>query len=223
MIELDIAALSRDELTDRVSNLCVQCGSVVHVGIVKDGGRHGFALAAVEMATPAETFEVVRRFGGSKAHGMALIRIEQVRKPHRILVAGVPETYNRLFTILAGYTPHFADTFANAQARLKKTMYHLVMIGIHFDESRMFDLLRQLKASDEYAPVPVVCYRATLGAETQTKLTMQAVEIACGALGAAGFLDLLEFSDDEAANIALRKLVEQTLERYPETAANSLQ
>lgn len=132
-------------------------------------------------------------------------------KAPRILIAGVPETYGRLSTILANYTPHFANTFHEATAFLKSMVYDLVLIGVHFDESRMFDLLRYLKASDRHAQVLVVCYRATAGAETRTELTMQAVELACRVLGASGFLDLFQFPNEDAGNLALRKLVDQSL------------
>lgn len=125
-------------------------------------------------------------------------------KTPRILIAGVPETYERLSTILTGYNPEFADTFSQAKASLKSTVYQLVMIGIHFDDSRLFDLLRYLKGSESHAHVSVLCYRGTTGAETRTKLTVQAVGIACRALGASGFLDLFEFPDEEAGNGALR-------------------
>lgn len=77
MLTLDLAAWSREELQEAVRKLCSQFGSVTNVVIIKDGGRHGFALAAVEMATAAETLEVLQHFGDYKVDPMAVIRIEQ--------------------------------------------------------------------------------------------------------------------------------------------------
>lgn len=77
MIKLELTGLSRDELQEIVRQLCSQCGTVTNVVIVKDDRWRSFALAGVEMSTPAETFEVLRRFGDHKVDTMAVIRMEQ--------------------------------------------------------------------------------------------------------------------------------------------------
>lgn len=138
--------------------------------------------------------------------------MEQLQKLNRILIAGVPETFDRLSAILVGYKPRFSDTVLKAQTELKSNDFGLVMIGVHFDGSRMFDLLRYIKASESHGHIPVICYRLIDRAKTRRALTMKSVEITAKMLGAVALVDLLDFADVESANIALRKLVDQTVD-----------
>lgn len=216
MILVDLATSSADDLREIVRVRCSHFGSVTNMIVHKDG-LHGFALAGVEMSTAEGMRQVRQNLGDHTAGSMVVIRLEQALKPHRILIAGVPETFSRLSTILTGYAPHFIETFEGAQKHVRSTPYDLIMIGVHFDESRMFDLLYYLKA--RASEVPVICYRLTAGAETRTKLTMLAVAIASRALGAVAFLDLFDAPDEEAANGALRELVDRTLAAHPPATA----
>lgn len=79
-MQLDVAGLSEEELAKIVGERCSQFGSVANVYIVKEDGRHAFALAAVEMSTPSELLDVLRRFGESKVDSMVVIRLEQEEK-----------------------------------------------------------------------------------------------------------------------------------------------
>ena len=63
----------------------------------------------------------------------------------------------------------------------------LVLLGLHFDASRMFDALKEIKQNASWKHVPVLCYRAL-----QTPLSdtfTDSVAVACTSLGAATFLD----------------------------------
>jgi hypothetical protein len=82
----------------------------------------------------------------------------------------------------------------------------LVLIGVHFDQSRMFDLLGFARSA--FPATPVVCCRV-LDAEIP-KLSRQAIDIAARSLGAAGFVDLPSIAQklgQEAAESELRHLV----------------
>jgi hypothetical protein len=57
----------------------------------------------------------------------------------------------------------------------------------------------------------VVCYRARRAGKTQKQDTIRGINVASQALGAAGFIDLLDFALEEVGNVALRKLVDQSL------------
>jgi hypothetical protein len=202
MTMLNLASLPRDEVQKAVRKLCSPFGSVRNVVIGK-GGWHSPALE------PLRYRPLPKRLGSFGA--LVSQNRATAKKTPRILVAGVPQTYRRLSTILTGYAPDFADTFHKATAMLQSTMYQLVMIGVHFDQSTMFDLLRYLKASERHTNIPVVCYRARRVGKTQKKDTMRGINLASRALGAAGFIDLFEFADQVAGNVALRKLVDQSL------------
>src|SRR5258707_767474 len=99
------------------------------------------------------------------------------------------------------------ETLEQAVAHLEKEDEpQLVCCTVYFDESRMFDLLRWIRA--ERAHIPVVCARAM--PKDITKVSMEAVKIAVDALGARSFIDvpvLAEKYGKEAAKNALRVLL----------------
>ena len=68
----------------------------------------------------------------------------------------------------------------------------LVVCGCHFDEGRMYDLLRHLKASQEHAGVPFLAVRCVEG-ELLDDALYESVKIAVRALGGNAFVDLLRW------------------------------
>jgi hypothetical protein len=80
MIKLDLGTLSEDDLKNIVFERCSKFGSISNVTIVKHDHRYNFALAAIEMSTPDETFTVLKNLGDSKVDNMVVIRIEQEEK-----------------------------------------------------------------------------------------------------------------------------------------------
>ncbi|MEG3190943.1 hypothetical protein [Lysobacter sp. D1-1-M9] len=79
-----------------------------------------------------------------------------------------------------------AHTISEATALLTPEL-DAIVCGIHFDESRMFDLLRLAKAHPAIRRIPFVCYRdldTDLGATV-----VEGLDIATKALGAAAFVD----------------------------------
>ena len=121
-----------------------------------------------------------------------------------ILVADRPDSDRRLAAILAGHELVFARTLAEALRALRGRRFDLVLVGVHFDESRMFDLMRGLTEGTQ-----VVCVRTQ---QFQSHaITLEGLEIAAKALGCALFLDLTWYADDETGNGAVRKLLEALL------------
>ena len=107
----------------------------------------------------------------------------------KILIADTPEADRRLSAILSGHD--------------------LVMISVHFDESRMFDFLRHLQASGKHASVPVVCTRSYRF--VSPAISIEGLEIAAKALGCKVFLDLTKHPDNAQGNAAVRQLVDELL------------
>jgi CheY-like chemotaxis protein len=68
----------------------------------------------------------------------------------------------------------------------------LVICGCHFDEGRMYDLLRHLKASPQLARVPFVAVRCVQDDLLDDAL-YESVKIAVRALGGNAFVDLLRW------------------------------
>ena len=127
-------------------------------------------------------------------------------KKARILVASLPRAYLRLFAILPGHELSFVRTLSEAQVALERDHFNMVMIGVHFDESRMFELLRYVRADKRYASVPVVCFRGGASEDAKSMDVEAKCEAACKAMDTAYF-DLTSFADDSQGNAAVRKLV----------------
>ena len=84
----------------------------------------------------------------------------------RVLVADTPEGDRRLAAILAGCELKFVRTLDEARRALKDDGFDLVLIGVHFDDSRMFDLLRYMRANPGKPGRSVVCMRSQRFAST---------------------------------------------------------
>jgi DNA-binding NtrC family response regulator len=125
----------------------------------------------------------------------------------KILVADVPQMDGRYTAALAGWEIAFVRTMSEARHALAAARYDVVAIGVYFDDSQMFDLLRAIRSDDIHAKVPIVCVRGRPGF---TAITSRTLETTVKALAADEFIDLLHFGDDEAGNAALRA----TMERY---------
>lgn len=125
---------------------------------------------------------------------------------HRILIADTPEADRRISAILAGYDLVFVRTMSEAQRALDREPFALVLVGVHFDDSRMFDLLRHMQAKGLRNGCAVVCMRSQHF--VSPAITIEGLEIAAKALGCNLFLDLTWYADDAAGNAAVRTLLE---------------
>lgn len=138
-------------------------------------------------------------------------------KRARILVACAERAYRRLLLILVDQELTYARNFTDAEAALKADGFDLIMIGSRFDESRMFDLLRYLKADPKYSAIPVICFRGIRFAAREDESLLRIVEMACKEIGANCFLDLAAFPHDKAGDDAVRNIINRllTLEQNP--------
>jgi DNA-binding response OmpR family regulator len=126
----------------------------------------------------------------------------------RILVADVPQMDARYSAAFTGWEVAFARTMAEARHALDARPCAVVVTGVYFDDSRMFDLVRALRSDDAHREVPIVCVR---GREGFTTVTTRTLELTVRALRANDFLDLVQFGDEEAGNAALRASVQRFL------------
>lgn len=100
----------------------------------------------------------------------------------------------------------YAATFQDAERKLKGSKkIDLVLVGVHFDESRMFDLMRY--CTKHYPRLPIVCCR--LLATDVSPIFIEALRVAVESSGAS-LLDLpaiAKAAGAEAARFALRNEV----------------
>lgn len=127
----------------------------------------------------------------------------------KVLVADTPEADRRLAAILAGYDVVSVRTLEQAERAIEHTQFDLVMVGVHFDESRMFDFLRHLQANGVHGKCPVVCTRSYRF--VSPAISIEGLAIAVKALGCKLFIDLTKYPDDAQSNAAIRKLIDDLL------------
>jgi DNA-binding NtrC family response regulator len=127
-------------------------------------------------------------------------------KKSQILIACLPQAYTRIFAILPGHELSFASTLSDAKEAIGTQHFNMIMIGVHFDESNMFDLLHHVRADDKHGQVPVVCFRGIEREDAKSKNLEANCETACTAMGASYF-DLTAFADDERGNAAVRQII----------------
>ena len=130
--------------------------------------------------------------------------------PNRILVADTSDSDRRLSAILAGQDVMFARTIGEAQRLLAQQQFDLVMIGVHFDDSRMFDLVRHVRAGGHHAGKPVACVRSHRFISAAA-ISLEGLEIAARALACNIFLDLTKYPDGAHGNAEVRKLLDALL------------
>lgn len=128
----------------------------------------------------------------------------------RILVADTSDSDRRLSAILAGHEVIFARTMGEAQRQLEQLDFDLVMVGVHFDDSRMFDLVRYVRAGGGHAGKPVACVRSQRFVSAAA-ISMEGLEIAARALACNLVLDLTKYPDDARGNGEVRKLLDGLL------------
>jgi CheY-like chemotaxis protein len=124
----------------------------------------------------------------------------------RIVVAATPAMRARLERVLEGHQLTFAQTTADVMSFLSNDKYGMVIISVHFDESQMFTLLADIRAHSKYRKVPIVCVLADRG--KLSDIGVEGLDHAVKAMTANGFLDLQRFSDDDAGNARIRRIVD---------------
>jgi CheY-like chemotaxis protein len=127
-----------------------------------------------------------------------------------ILVADVPPMRKRLSRILDGHDLHFVTTLDEALRAMQARAFEMLVIGVHFDESRMFDLLRHARLDEKNRGKPIVCVRGHL--LESTAISVEGLEIAVKSLSGNVFIDFERFSNDEDGNAAIRRVIDRVLE-----------
>ena len=136
-----------------------------------------------------------------------------------ILAAASPEPGVIVKRILAGHELCCAETMAQAEQLLQERTFDLIICTIAFDESRMFDLLRLVKANPEWRPVPFVCARV-IADILRSPSALESAAFTCRALGAEVFLDIANYEVDPESQ--MRHAIERLLPHARDTSHPSL-
>jgi response regulator RpfG family c-di-GMP phosphodiesterase len=127
-----------------------------------------------------------------------------------ILIAATPDDVAAMERIL-GQRHQFivASTRSEALAKHKETAFDLIMLGVHFDDSRMFDLLREINKIPENADNPIICFCTR---DTPLTRTMhESIDVASKALGAWMYIDQHEYNVTKDPDAEMRRIIERCL------------
>ena len=116
------------------------------------------------------------------------------------------EDAERLKRILAGHELTVTASVDQAKSELQKREFALIVLGVHFDESRMFELLRLVRTYKTNQLTPVVCMLTTVS--RLSNVAIEGLDHAVKAMLANAFLNLHRFPDDEAGNARVRRIVD---------------
>ena len=110
----------------------------------------------------------------------------------KVLVADVPEMDDKIRECLPEHELVFVRTMVEAVRELRRDGYQVVVIGLHFDESRMLELLQYVRSLSKYDDTPVLCVQGL--EQALPEAIRKNIDVAVKALGGKAFLDLREHS-----------------------------
>lgn len=138
---------------------------------------------------------------------------------NKVLAADKPEGIQTLRNILNGHADILsASTLSDAAAMLNGQSVDLILCGIHFDDSRMFDLLGLARQSARTKDIPFLVFRDM--ANQLDRIFSKSIEIAAMSLGAIGFIDLFSLKQNFGiveADKQFRRLVLEQLHAKKDT------
>jgi PleD family two-component response regulator len=124
----------------------------------------------------------------------------------RVLLAVAEETRPRMERVLAGHDIAVARDTAEAEQALLREPFGLVVLGVNFDESRMFELLAYLRAQERHKTVPVLCVLGRGG--RASAMAVEAIDRASKAMLANAFLWLEKFPEGADGDRRIRRIAD---------------
>lgn len=112
----------------------------------------------------------------------------------------------RLERILAGHKLTIPHSVEEAKQQLEAREYDAVILGVLFDESRMFELLRLVRTYEANRFTPVVCMLS--GPSTLSEVAIEGLDHAVKAMLANAFLNLNKFPDNREGNARVRRIID---------------
>jgi hypothetical protein len=126
--------------------------------------------------------------------------------PSPILVADTPEAFDMLRGVLASQGPLVRAGTLEEAKKLVHGDTRLVICGCHFDEGRMYELLRWMRTQPALVATPFLSIRVLEGALDDAMY--ESVKIATRVLGGDGFVDLYRWQRKYGPDKAAARLAE---------------
>jgi hypothetical protein len=121
----------------------------------------------------------------------------------KILIADRPQGIETLHNVLGDSVELIAASSIDAAIRALAKPIDLVICGLHFDDSRMFDLLIYAHGNSHTCRIPFLIFR-DLELELD-RIIFKSLEISAKSLGAAGFVDLFTLKKETGISSADEK------------------
>lgn len=128
----------------------------------------------------------------------------------RILLAASPDDVASLERVLKKrHELVIATTMTAASKALKEQAFDLIIAGLHFDDSRMFDLIQMAKRNGENSKKPIISFCSR---DTQMSRTMHhSLEFAARAVGAWMYIDQHEFNVSQDPDAEMLRIIERCI------------
>jgi PleD family two-component response regulator len=129
----------------------------------------------------------------------------------KIMLAIVAHKVELWRRILEGHELVFVVTLREAMQHLaEEDNLRMVIIGVHFDESRMFTLVGDIRANPKYRNIPILVVLSP-GQYAFSAIAVEGIDRAVTALGANGFLNLDHFPDNAEGEARIRRIIDQMM------------
>lgn len=126
-----------------------------------------------------------------------------------ILIADTLLGAPSLKRILEGHKLVIVHTMNDAQGELEGQDFELAIVGLQFDESRMFEFIKAVKTTPRNSTRPIICFCAR---ETEIARIMQeSLEVSTRALGAWMYLSEHAYNVFKSPDAELRRVIERCL------------
>lgn len=139
-----------------------------------------------------------------------------MEKKKKILVAVRSRANERLsFGLSNEFDLTFCDSLKQAKLVLFTARFDLVLCGVNFDDSRMFDLLKFIKKHPYLRQIPFMCIKVFEGVLHEE--SFEGARKAAALLDAESFIDLSSWTaelGEASAHEKLRMAIREVLERH---------
>jgi CheY-like chemotaxis protein len=130
-------------------------------------------------------------------------------KRSRILIAADPESAGRVRQVMGAVHQYVeANKIEEAVSILSGRKFDLILLGVHFDESRMFELLPKARLGrNSKTPIICVCTRDT----QMTRAMHESIEVTCKAFGVWMYIDQHKYNVTQDPDAEMRRVIERCL------------
>jgi hypothetical protein len=127
-----------------------------------------------------------------------------------ILIAATPEDKVGIVRILSDRHKVIpVSSIYEALAKLETEQFDLIMVGVHFDDSRMFELLPRIHNAKSNSDKPIICF--CIRDTPLTRTMHESINIASKALGAWMYLDHHKFNVTQNPDAELLRIIERCI------------